>query len=424
MKVFINFNEYLGGGETLLLRLAKSMSNEPIKVVSSVDSYIHEQLNIEALENTELCMYSGNYNYNYLASVEKESFLNWLTNVLPELQEDIKVITFCLRDLHLIAAFVKKYDRTNIKVTHLLLHPLDHLYLGQTIIDKVLLKACKINNFNAKKNRVLNAFTLRLLADNGSLIPMNYNVLQKLKNDTGIDIGTENIIPLPFSKLNNSLSLTVTKIDNSKTTQIVWLGRIVDFKLSAIKSMIDFIATNEGYSFDIIGYGNETLINKYINLKSVSDKVNIIGKIPPNKLKTVLSHYHIGYGMGTSMAELTLCGLPTIVALASPKFQPFDEVVSAGLVYEQQLGNVGDDLYCTSFQEKKFPPIYTSIKVIEADRQECLNKSLAYIVANFSLEKNIEQYNNVIESAQPVLFNGYKEPRVNIIRKLLFKVFS
>lgn len=47
MKVLFNFNEYVGGGETLLLRLAECLSTDPIKVLASKDSYIHRELSIK-----------------------------------------------------------------------------------------------------------------------------------------------------------------------------------------------------------------------------------------------------------------------------------------------------------------------------------------------------------------------------------------
>jgi len=420
---FVNFNEYLGGGETLLLRMVEAFPHKNIKVLSSEGSYIHEQLKNNIKINGNSLMYSNDYNYNYLGGKDKEAFFYWLSIALPE-SDSLNVVTFCMRDLHLVVSFINKYKRKNIKLTHLLLHPLDHLYLGQTIFDKFLLKMFGTNRFNLNENISINTTVLRKLEISNSLIPMNYNVLKRIKSDTGIALNPEKIIPLPFCSINDCSYQNVSSIDNQTKTRIVWLGRIVDFKISAIKAMIDFISENQKFSFDIIGYGNEQIINNYIANKSVSNRVKIVGRIAHNQLKQKLSNYHVGYGMGTSMAELTLCGLPVIVALASPNFKSFKQQISAGLVYEQKPGNVGDDLYCTNMEEENFPQIIDSIRKIEKNTQDCLNRSLAYLSKNLCLEKNITRYVDVIESAPVTSFSKIPALRVNLLRKLLFKVLA
>lgn len=420
MKVLVNFNEYLGGGETLLLRLVEGMSSEPKKIISSYNSYIHIQAKKFINDKTELCIFDGDYNFNYLGDNRQREFLIWLDNCLPISEEVIEIITFCLRDLHTIIAFINAHDRKDITVVHLLLHPLDHLYLGQTIIDKLLLRTLGVEKFSLSKNLKINSEILNRLAKSGSLIPMNDNVLRRLKIDTGISIDSENIIPLPFSNMNETPEISAMENMVDGITKIVWLGRIVDFKISAIKAMIDFISVTDDYTFDIIGYGNESLVNNYISKKSVGSKVKIIGRIPHDQLSSILSSYHIGYGMGTSMAELSMCGLPTIVALASPDFKSFKTPICAGLVFEQKFGNVGDDLYCTSETEYEFPRLIDAISQIQRNPQTCLDKSLIYIADNFSLGKNIKMYEKVIDDSSPTSFVGIERLSVNRIRKILF----
>ena len=421
--VFVNFNEYLGGGETLLLRMVGSFSHKKIKVISSKSSYIHDKLKNNDHLSSALLLYSNNYNFNYLSKKNKAEFLRWLDTVLPE-NELFKIVTFCMRDLHLLVSFMGKYKRKNINIIHLLLHPLDHLYLGQTITDKLILKAFGKNQFKERKNLIVNSAVLDRLEMSGALIPMNFNVLKRLEIDTKISIKPDKIIPLPFFREGDCMHQKVVGNNSDKQTKIVWLGRIVDFKIAAIKCMIDFVSTNENYSFDIIGYGSESLINDYISYKSVNDRVAIIGRVPHDELKKALANYDIGYGMGTSMAELTLCDLPSIVALASPDFKAFEQAISAGLVYEQKPGNVGDDLYRTNIIESTFPLIIDTIRKIEEDPQDCLNKSLDYLSNNFSLEKNISRYADVIESAPHTSFSGIKPLRVSLLRKVLFKALS
>lgn len=423
MKIFINFNDYLGGGETLLLRLAQNKSQECI-VVTSDNSYIKDQLKKDNEWLGILHTYPYDANFNYMASKDKIHFLNWLNEIIESVKGPIQVVTFCMRDLHLLASLIEERERCDVQLVHLLLHPLDHLYLGQTILDKFFLKFFKINKYNAKENLAINTEIIKRMKDASAIIPMNLNVVKRLKQDTGVDLSLESIVPLPFLNNDPIDNLAVEELNDKQPIKIVWLGRIVDFKLPAILAMIDFIQENEGYLFDIVGYGNEAAIKKYIEGKGIKNRVTIVGKIPHDQLQARLSTYHIGYGMGTSMAELTLCGLPVIVALASPNFIVFNRQVSAGLVYEQKSGNFGDDLYRTEISESDLPLISSSVELINKDRQACFEMSLKHIVNDFSLATNLERYDEILNEAAVVSFKGIKKIKVNFLRKFLLRIFG
>ena len=80
-----------------------------------------------------------------------------------------------MRDLHIVINYLVLHGNENVKITHLLLHPLDHLYLGQTLFNKMISKIFNVSYFSQKKNIRLNAEILNRLAEVGSLIPMNVN---------------------------------------------------------------------------------------------------------------------------------------------------------------------------------------------------------------------------------------------------------
>jgi len=424
MKVLFNFNEYVGGGETLLLRLAECLSTDPIKVLASKDSYIHRELSIKPKKNIVCSVYNGRFDYSYLSQDKRERLLTWLDLMLSKENEEVSIVTFCMRDLHIVINYLVLHGNENVKITHLLLHPLDHLYLGQTLFNKMISKIFNVSYFSQKKNIRLNAEILNRLAEVGSLIPMNVNTANRVMADTGINFASENIIPLPFYESLESNRFNPPSIQNDNgNTRLVWLGRIVDFKIPAIKAMIDFVSDRDGFTFDIVGYGNEVAINRYILSKKAERKVTIIGKIPLDDLKRKLSGYDIGYAMGTSMAELTICGLPVIVALASPDYRSFSYPICAGLVHEQYLGNFGDDLYCASSNTHELPTIEQSVSLIKASPQECLSKSLAHLERNYSLSKNIERYKLVIESNSFISVRGLSVPLASRFRKFAYKLF-
>lgn len=413
----MNFNNYLGGGETLLLRIADSLNEDDFKIITSEKSYIENECIKKTKFKKAFYSYPRPDNYHYLPKKQQLSILNWLKSIVINV-EDSHFITFCMRDLHIVHAFIKEYQLSRIKITHLLLHPLDHLYLGQTVVDKIL-KSSKYRNLPALDT---SKKLLKRLADNHSLIPMNLNVVQRLEQDTMISLKKRNIIPLPV--IEKQKIEKFKKNLQSNSLSIVWLGRIVDFKIPSILSMIDLMVERPNITFSIIGYGNEKFISRYARKKKVMDRVYFLGKVLPTQLPSVLIEHDIGYGMGTSMVELTNAGLPTIVALASPEFKNFSLPVSEGLVTTQGLGNVGDSLYVKGKDLDSYPLLQDTVDYIIKNKSKYLKDSISEINNSFSLKTNLKRYSDVFNTAKPVNLSGIDLMRTNVIRKILFKLVS
>ncbi|CAK2924211.1 putative Glycosyltransferase [Vibrio crassostreae] len=411
MKILVNFNEYLGGGETLVIRMFEEIPELPALVITSKDSYISKNIPPEYL-----CEYSGSSDFDYLNSEKKEKFYQWFDSVLPE-KTHLQFVTFCMRDLHIINSFIRVRGISNYSITHLLLHPLDHLYLCQSLPDKILLSFFGIAKYSMKRNRESNALLLKSLNESNSLIPMNNNVLTRLYRDTGIVIEPKKIIPLPYLKdTDDCFEWNRPKLEDAK--RIVWLGRIVDFKLPSILAMIDFVAKNKSYYFDIVGYGNEKVINRHISKfdSELASRVRLLGAIPHDSLSSTLSQYDIGYGMGTSIVELTRYGLPTIVALASPDYKLFRRTICGGLVYDQVEGNVGDDLYDNA--EQDFASIEDTINRILYD-EGSLEKSICYIRSVFSFTTNMKRYFQVINNVKELSL-PHIDMKIGLLKRMVF----
>ncbi len=395
MRVLVNFNEYLGGGETLLIRYADFLNkrNSKYLVLTSDDSYISQFVDVEFLE-----IYNKAIDFQYMRKFERDSFVSWLITVLESNDEPLDIVTFCLRDLHIINNVLYQFScQYKVTVTHLLLHPLDHLYMCQSIGDKVISKLFGYSRYSLNQNIEGNKELLRNVYKNKNLISMNFNVTNRLFQDTSISTDKQ-IIPLPFIESNFNTDSCAPDFD-SDFIKIVWVGRIVDFKIPAILAMINYVAENKKVKFDIVGYGNEKIIRREIKKFDVADRVNILGKVAHSNLKGLLSKYHIGYGMGTSVIELTSIGLPTVVALAQPSFRPFANPICAGVLYEQPLGNVGDDLYSDSKLDN-YSSIGSAIDQILMDPADYLRKLLDYVSINFDNNVNFSRYEKHIDNAK------------------------
>ena len=413
MTVFVNFNNYLGGGETLLLRISKETAPGNSIILSSKNSYIESSITTQIGS-----FYEGDYSYHYLNKRGKENLFRWIENSLPK--GNLRIVTFCMRDLHIMNDYLisRKDVAGDTSITHLLLHPLDHLYLCQSLKDKIVQRLTGIVRYSDTKNAQTNANLLSLVSETGSLIPMNENVLNRLGKDSNIELDISSIVPLPYMPPKDSKSCRAHQI--SKSVKIVWMGRIVDFKLPAILAMIDYVAKTDGVEFHIIGYGNERAVNNHIKKRNIESKVRILGKVDPERLAESLSEYDVGYAMGTSVIELTAHGLPTIVALAKPNYQPFNEPICAGLVFEQGFGNVGDDLY--SRAEAELPSIEEKISQILEDAEKVNYKSTSHIREVFNFRKNIEKYHSVILNSKTFRPAGSNTMRISILKKLVFRL--
>ena len=413
MIVLVNFNNYLGGGETLLLRIAEKIGNKKSIVLGSKGSYIESEVT-----GGNGRFFEGNYNYHYLDASNKCNIFQWIEGSLPS--GALKIVTFCMRDLHIMNDLMlsNRMARPGYSITHLLLHPLDHLYLCQNLQDKFWHWLLGNENYSQRENVQANTNLLAAVAESDSLIPMNINILNRFRQDTNINLNQSTIVPLPCYISSNKKREVACQIEYP--LKIVWMGRIVDFKLPAILAMIDVIANTQGVEFYIIGYGNERAVKKYIKKKNVGRRVKLVGKVKPGELPAALSKYDIGYAMGTSLVELTAHGLPTIVALAKPNFRRFRKPICAGLVFEQMLGNVGDDLYACGVE--RLPTIEEKINEILASPEKVLEKSTSCIGIMFDFDCNIDKYLDVILNSKQLESPFPSLMKISPLKKLMFKL--
>ena len=91
MIALFNFNDYLGGGETIFTRWAEYLQKNNIecKLFYPAKSFIADELNRLAIEKNSLCPYDGNVNYYYMTVKERKAFIDWILQQLQGL-EDIK----------------------------------------------------------------------------------------------------------------------------------------------------------------------------------------------------------------------------------------------------------------------------------------------------------------------------------------------
>ena len=242
MIILVNTNDYLGGGESLLVRIAKNLTQD-FKVICKSKSFIESELGEHKEKLTSI---NGPVNYLYLSKTEKISLVNQISQIISP---GAKIITFFMADTILINEVIRKKGIKGCKLMHLYLHPNDYLYGCESIFSKfqrfILGNSVYYSNYIAKD---ANAKLLKSLDDSKSLVFMN----EANFNAHDIDIKNKQIVPLPinFSFPANSPKKFKKK---NQVKKIIWVGRIVDFKIPSVVAMCNFVSNTADYEFHIFG---------------------------------------------------------------------------------------------------------------------------------------------------------------------------
>jgi glycosyltransferase involved in cell wall biosynthesis len=413
MIVLYNANKYLGGGETLLIRFAEYLKaiGADFIVVCARDSYIERNIG----EGVRCVALSCDVDYYYLSKYEKRHLLDEFEKTLQQARQ-VKFVTFCMRDLHTAIALSGTHPGWSI--THLVLHIQDDLYTGQSLVDKVRYKLTGARRFNHVKNVEFNRSLLKRLNDKKALICMAEVIAKYWSSQFQIDIPRENIVPLPsFGGIEVVASYRVSN------RSIIWLGRLVDFKMPSVLAMIRFLSLNQEYTLTIVGAGDSDRIRNAMRANDVhSDRVRFIGELKYEAIGPEILKHSIGYAMGTSLVELAMYRIPVVVALASYDHKEYADPICGGLFFDQPLGCDGSELILGE-AASNITTLQKAFDDIDADYEGISAKCHDYAKEHFSSDVNFQRYFEIITAAEsfvsPNLDLPY--PECPPLRRLLFK---
>ena len=326
MIILVNFNDYLGGGETLFVRLAEYLqeNNGEFLLAFKKDSYIEADLLKREISEEHLIPVEGPIDYYYLKDNERGALRDIILSKL-ELNKDYIIYSFCLRDLYFTVDLSKVFSG-NIKIAHLILHEQDNLYCCQTLTDKIRLILLNKRTFSSHKMIAFNRILLNQICENGVVIPMNEVITKLWSEQFDIHLSADNVVALP------TCNFPDYQFDKHNNKKIIWIGRIVDFKIPSIFVLLNFLKRRKDYSLSIVGYGEEDKIIDYIQKIQLDEgQVRLLGKVEYSELGSVIQEHSIGYAMGTSIIEIARYGLPVIMAMASPDFHIFPRDICGGL---------------------------------------------------------------------------------------------
>lgn len=413
---FFNFNTYLGGGETLIVRLAEYLEKEhfDFKIFYRTGSYIDNDLERIGINKSYLCPIVSDTDYYYLSDKDRSRLLTEISSYLHN-SNDVCLTSLCARDLYTLTDIAK--NNPKYRLAHLVLHNQDNLYVCQSLYDKLVLRIKGERHFSRKEQITFNKDLFNIICEQSILIPQSELQAELLKDEFGISTEKEKAVPLPtcdFTKFE------YVKPVNKK--KIIWVGRIVDFKLPALVSVLNFVSRHKEYSLTIVGDGEMDTINRYMGKNDISNgNITFAGKVNYADLESIIKQHSIGYAMGTSIIEIGKYGLPVIMALGSPDFKLYEKDVCGGLYVHQSRGNVGD----TMFYRKSKDPVLSIDDVfaeIEADYDKASRSCYEEIKSNFDEKTDFQLYMKWISQAKPISTN-ISIPQASWLRRVLFHLF-
>lgn len=413
MIALFNFNDYLGGGETIFTRWADYLQKSPEDFILfyPAKSFIADELDRLGIGQEHLCPYDGDANYYYLSKKGRRAFVDWIYSKL-KVASNVKLVSFCMRELFTLIDVAKEDD--SYTITHLILHDEDNLYVCQSLTDKALYKVRGIRRFSNKQQLAFNNQLFKELVNVGGLVAEKMTTKLVLAK-YGISINEDIIVPPPMCVFPEEVPV----VENNK--KIIWLGRVVDFKLPAICAMLRFVCTHKDYSLTIIGDGEIDYLKNYMDNNSLTyENVNFMGVVPYDKIAGIIKQHSIGYACGTSIVEIGQHGLPVIAALAAPSHSLFKRPICGGIYNNKYKGNEGNNLFIGETEEEQ-PTIEETMLLIEQDFRVAAKKSFTAMREDFDMIPNFEKYHAIINSAKRVDIQALDVPYCSSIRRFFFQ---
>lgn len=368
--ILFNLNHYLGGGEVLLIRMAQFLHNQKIdyRIITLKNSYIENESKKLKLNYTSWPLKYDNV--VYMNQKDKKIIIEYFKSFLINL-EKINIFTFCFRDIYNAHYFFESNSNLDVSFSAGVYHPDDTKYLSRLEINK-------------DKFIIRNREITKLYYENDSIIFCNegnfYNALSSDKYNYN------RIIPLPVKLFNQKLKV----VNDLKKIKIIWLGRFVDFKMSGILMMIDYVSKNKNINFDLIGYGKyKKKLIKIVKKKKLKN-IKILNAIHPSMIKAKILEYNIGFCTGTSVLEVAKYGIPTIISpmMNINQYKKFSDPVCNGLFSKFSKYNIGETFYPGAQPLEKIENV---VNQILSNYDLVVRETIEY-VKNFSDKKVFMQY--------------------------------
>lgn len=406
MILLINLNAYIGGGETLLIRLAQYLhhSGREYQIMTSGgDCWILE----EAAKYGLNCSVWPSFRDSiiYQTTSQRNSTLEAMRGIFGHCKE-IHVYTFCMRDLYNALYIFTRLPHLKVWFSHGIYHPEDVYYLSS-----LSLRPARI----ILSNRRL----LRELHDKKSLLYVNHNGL-KISLSPDEPISPEIINSAYFAPLPITITGDIPKrpLSTKRNLRIICISRFVSFKVGAVLAIMRFTGNRPGFELVVIGHGLwKIALTTWMKFKRINN-IEIITGVAPDRLDSYIDSCDIGFAQGTSILEIAKRGVPVLIA----PYSRIRDLLNSKFPTLGIFSDVKDYSTFGDITDLRGQKTYTISDCIESVRQDYsrYQEQTIEFVKTFSSDIVCNRIVDLIMGSQySNQRSPYEPPRASLIKRML-----
>jgi hypothetical protein len=410
MIVLLNLNKYVGGGETLVVRLAQYLHSTAVAyriIASGENCWI-------AAEATRLGLNCSLWpatpdSVNYQSAGQRAETLRSLRELFRGLKE-FRVFTFCMRDLHNAFYFFSQLDG-KIWLAHGVYHPEDVLYLG---------------SWSSRRHKLveLNRRLLtRMFFKKSVLFVNDYG----LRLSLGLDAkSSQEAAPLAvFAPLPIQIGGEIRRPrrESGRPFRVICISRFVVFKVAAILAIMRRVRGRSDLELLVVGHGSLRFILDAWLAVTGANNISIVTGVGPDQLDSFIDTCDVGYAQGTSILEIAKRGLPVLIAPYSRLRDLFNPRFPTLGVFGRTrgLGALGDT---SDFNGLKVYDILECIDAVRLDYASFREESIEFL-KEFAVPVVCPKIVDFINGAQ--FLSGrerFEPPRAPFIKRVARKLLG
>lgn len=302
MILLFNLNTYIGGGETLLIRLAQYLrfAGHPYQILTAGgDCWILKEA--ARLELNCAVWPASRDSINYQTNAQRDGVVEAM-NAMYGNTKDLRIFTFCMRDLYNALYVFTRLPQVDVFFSHGIYHPEDVFYLSS-----LSLRPAKIIAYNRKLAWQLHNANSILFVNNNGL---------KASLDADAPFPSELIQATFFAPLPISVAAEIPsrKLDPRRPLRIICISRFVVFKVAAVLAIMRYAGNRPGVELLVIGHGSwKCILTGWMKIHRIRNIVITTGVLP-DELDAYIDTCDIGYAQGTSILEIAKRGVPVLIA--------------------------------------------------------------------------------------------------------------
>ena len=327
--ILFNLNEYVGGGETLLVRYAHflSASAADYSILCAFEgSWIENEAIKAGLEYCNWPIKDNSLIYNHAKIDEVRNHLK----VNLDVSNGVTLFTFCMRD-YVNAVLLFREAALDVKLFHGVYHPQDYEYLSSLSINK-------------KQYQEYFKSAMRHLYRRNSVLFATKNAADEVDAKE-----TKDLKPI-IRTLPIELGAELVNVAKHPTNiRVICISRFVSFKIGAVVAFLRFAKNSRQVECTLVGHGSYEWLVKFLIWFWRISNMELHTKVSSDSLSSLVKAHNLGFAQGTSILEIARYGIPVIIAPYSRLVDVFNKnFLTLGAFGKAEEKYELGDLVCSS----------------------------------------------------------------------------